>query len=163
MEVSMEATPASDLLRSDHRQIESYLDSLLGALKHLSASCIDGIKQDFGAIQQIAGIHFEREERVFYPVLRSQAAHILAQMDQEHEVVRETELCLGEFLESLPITPVQRNLDELRRLGIEFHDAIQVHIIDEEDQLLKLADTLLSGEEQQRMATAMLKISSIGK
>jgi hemerythrin-like domain-containing protein len=156
----MNDTLASDLLRADHRKIETHLDSLLLALKHLSADKVNGIRQDFTAIQRLATVHFEQEERVFYPEVRPSAPLILVQMDEEHETVRETERYLSELLESFPLSPVQRDLDELYRLGIEFHDAIQVHIVDEEDQLLKLADHLLSASEQQRIAAGMLQITS---
>jgi len=156
----MNNTPASDLLRADHRKIETYLDSMILALKHLTADRVTGIRQDFIAIQRVTGLHFEREERIFYPEVRPRAPQILAQMDQEHEVVRETERCLHELLEVIPVPPSQRDLDELHRLGIEFHDAIQVHIVDEEDQLLKLADEFLSLSEQQHIAAAMLQIAN---
>ena len=63
-------------------------------------------------------------------------------------------------MDSFPTSPVQRDLDELHRVGIEFHDAIQVHIVDEEDQLLKLADTLFSSTEQQRIAAAMVQVEA---
>ena len=81
-------------------------------------------------------------------------------MDEQHEMVRLTERCLGEYLETISASPTRRELDELHRLGIEFHDAIQVHIIDEEDQLLKQADKELSGAEQQRLAAQMLQIAA---
>ena len=156
----MNETQASDLLRADHRKMETYLDSLLEALKHLSADRVVGIRRDFLGIQRLARLHFDQEERVFYPAVRSLAPQVLSQMDEEHEVIRQTERYLGELLGSFPVPPTQRDLGELHRLGIEFHDAIQVHIIDEEDQLLKPADRLLSSPEQQRLAAAMLQIAA---
>ena len=156
----MNETPGSDLLRADHRKIETYLDSLILALKHLTTDRVAGIRQDFLAIQRMASVHFEKEERIFYPEVRPKAPVLLAQMDQEHETVRETERGLSELLGMIPESPVQRDLDELHRVGIEFHDAIQVHIVDEEDQLLKFADSVLSSSEQQRIAAAMLQIAT---
>jgi hemerythrin-like domain-containing protein len=157
---AMNNTKASDLLRADHRRIEDYLDNLILALKHLTEDKVGGIRQDFLAIQSLASVHFEQEERVFYPEVRPKAPQILAQMDKEHEVVRETETALRELLKAIPLAAAQRDLDELHLIGIEFHDAIQVHIVDEEDQLLKLADSLLTVTEQQRIATAMLQIAT---
>jgi len=137
--------------------METHLDGLLAALKHLSADRVADIRRVFLQIQRLAQIHFDQEERVFYPAVRSIAHQVLATMDEQHEVVRQTERGLGELLESFSASPTRRELDELYRLGIEFHDAIQVHIIDEEDQLLKPADQVLSCAEQQRLAAAMLQ------
>jgi hypothetical protein len=43
----------------------------------------------------------------------------------------------------------------VRSFGIEFHDRIQHHIVDEEDQLLRLAEDRLTTEEQDSLAKAM--------
>ena len=157
---AMNNTSASDLLRDGHRKIETYLDNLIQALKHLTADQVAGIRENFLAIRSLESIHFEQEELVFYPELRPKLPEILALMDREHEAVRETERSLDELLQSIPSSPVQRDLDELHRVGIEFHDAIQVHIVDEEDQLLKVADDLLSSSEQQRLAADMLQVAA---
>ena len=156
----MSDTPASDLLRAAHRTMETHLDSLLAALKQLGADRVGDIRRDFLAMQRLADIHFDQEERVFYPAVRSIAPQTLVTMDEQHEVVRQTERGLGEFLESISLSPTRRELDELHRLGIEFHDAIQMHIIDEEDQLLKTADKVLTGAEQQRLAAQMLQFEA---
>ena len=156
----MNHTPASDLLRADHRKIETYLDTMIFALKHLTPDRVGDIRRDFIAIQRLSSVHFDQEERVFYPEIRPKAPEILADMDREHQVVREIELSLAELLKSFPLSPGQRDSDELHRVGIEFHDAIQVHIVDEEDQLLQFADTLLSTSEQQRIAAAMLQLAA---
>ncbi|MBI3895698.1 MAG: hemerythrin domain-containing protein [Acidobacteria bacterium] len=150
----------SDLLRADHRRIETHLDSLLRALKRLNAVQVAGIHQSFQEIQRIALGHFQMEEDVFYPALRSLAPDLLAKMDQEHGHVRETEQCLDQLLSSFPETPSERNLVELFRLGIEFHDAVQCHIVDEEDNLLKYADSKIPEDQQQRLLAEMQKIRS---
>lgn len=155
-------TPASDLLRADHRKIEKHLDSLLDALKHLSAGRLPEIRRDFAAIQKLSQLHFAQEEQVFYPAVRPLAPQVLAQMDDEHAAVRETEQgleeILRELLESISEPPTARHLGELYRLGIEFHDAVEVHILDEEDYLLKLVDRLITSAEQQNLAAAMLRV-----
>jgi hemerythrin-like domain-containing protein len=155
---SMSETPASDLLRACHRKMETHLDALLDALKHLEAKRVPDIRREFSSLQALATPHFEQEESVFYPHVRPLTPQLLDQMDQEHGVVRETEQALGDLLSSLPSPPEQRNLDELYRLGIEFHDAVEVHILDEEDLLLTFADRVLTADEQNRLATAMGKV-----
>src|SRR5579883_1790292 len=146
MEITSHTNPnsASDLLRADHRKIETHLDRMIRGLKNLTADQVGCIQQAFVAIQQLSTLHFEQEERVLYPEIRPKIPDMLAKMDREHEDVRETERCLAELLASMPPIPVQRDMDELHRLGIEFHDAVQVHIVDEEEELLKTADRLLS-------------------
>lgn len=155
----MSDTAASDLLRADHRKMEKYLDSLLDALKHLSAERVAEIRRDFAAMEKLAEVHFELEERAYYPRVRALAPKVMDLMETEHSVVRETERGLRELLESFSDPATQRSLDELHRIGIEFHDAVEVHIIDEEDQLLKLADQLLTLDEQRSLAAAMCKVA----
>ena len=149
---------ASDLLRADHRKIETHLDRLLHALKHLNAGQVSEIRRSFQGIQQIAQIHFQQEEGIFYPALRSMAPDLLSKMDQQHEDVRETERCLGDLLAIFPEAPSERDLVELFRLGIEFHDAVQCHIVDEEDHLLKYADSKIPDEQQQLLFAEMQKM-----
>ncbi|MBI3694793.1 MAG: hemerythrin domain-containing protein [Acidobacteria bacterium] len=156
----MSATAASDLLRAGHRKIEEHLDPFLHALLHLTPERVGEIRRHFEEIRRLAGPHFEKEEGVFYPRLRPQHPELLAQMDNEHETTRLTERYLGELLASLPEAPGERDLTELHRLGIEFHDAVQTHIVAEEDYLLELADQVLSESEQQVLRARMQEVSS---
>jgi hemerythrin-like domain-containing protein len=156
----MSNTAASDLLRADHRKMEKHLDALLDALKHLGAGRVAEIRRDFAAMEKLAEIHFELEERAYYPRVRALAPKVMELMEEEHRVVRETENGLHELLESFSDPATQRSLDELHRIGIEFHDAVEVHIIDEEDQLLKLADQTLTSEEQIALAATMQEIAA---
>ncbi|MBI2815824.1 MAG: hemerythrin domain-containing protein [Acidobacteria bacterium] len=156
----MSDAPASDLLRADHRVFEIHLDAMLDALKHLTAERVSDIRREFEAIQKLSRTHFDKEEKVFYPSVRAHAPQVLAQMDEEHAVVRETEHALEEMLAGLGEVQSlsQRDIGELYRLGIEFHDAVETHIIDEEDHLLKLIDGMVSTEEQKRLAAAMVEL-----
>ena len=153
-------TAASEQLRSDHRQMETHLDGLLDALKHLGAERVGDVHRSFREIQRLAGRHMEEEERVFYPAVRSLAPDILCHMDRQHEDIRETERCLDDLFRSFPAPPSDRDLTELYRLGIEFHDAVQVHIVDEEEQLLKVVDPRLSPQQQERLLAAMKQMAS---
>ena len=150
-----ESTPASEHLRKDHRVIEERLDILLAALLRLTPELIPEIQATVCAIQDLAAIHFEKEETIFYPKLRPLLSDLLDRMDVEHEEVRGVERHLAELLTEPPQTPDSRWLNELRSFGIAFHDKIQHHIVDEEDQLLRLAEDRLTAEEQQSLAAAM--------
>ncbi|HYM12755.1 MAG TPA: hemerythrin domain-containing protein [Bryobacterales bacterium] len=151
----MSATAATDSLRADHRRIETHLDRLLAALQHLAANKIGEVRREFQNIRRLARPHFEQEDNVFYPQLREADAALLARMDAEHEHTRLVEQYLEDLLASLPEDPDERELGELYRLGIEFHDAVQTHIVDEEDYLLALADRVLSAQEQQLLLARM--------
>ncbi len=144
----MTTTPATDALRTDHREIEVHLDRLLAAAKHLTPELTARVREEFLEIRRHIQPHFEQEENVFYPHLREAAGRVLAQMDDQHEYVREVEQCLEELLQAIGTVPTDRQLAELVRFCSELFDTIQHHIVDEEDLLLRLADATLSPDEQ---------------
>lgn len=156
----MSERAATENLRADHRRIENHLDQLLDALLHLSAARVADLRGAFGEIQRLAGPHFQKEEGVFYPRLRALDPKMLDRMDDQHEHTRLTQKYLGELLGSWPEAPGERDFTELYRLGVEFHDAVQTHIVDEEEDLLRWADRVLSEEEQQTLAAAMVTSAS---
>ena len=154
-ELEIAATLGCDNLRGDHRRIEGHLDRLLDACEHLSAERIPEVQSIVGCLEQLSAIHFEKEEKILYPRLRSFEPALLDQMDRQHEVVREVEAHVAEMLADPPQVPDPRWLNELRLVGIELHDHIQHHIVDEEDHLFRVAEEHLSLEEQSGLATAM--------
>jgi hemerythrin-like domain-containing protein len=147
--------PACDHLRRDHRAIEERLDTLLAALLNLAPERIPEIQATVRELQDLAAIHFAKEEQIFYPKLRPMAADLLASLDLQHEEVRELERHVAELLAEPPQDPDSRWLTELRSFGIEFHDRIQHHIVDEEDHLFRLAGKRLPLEDQESLARAM--------
>ena len=152
------ATLACDNLRTDHRRIEEYLDRLLAVCEHLSAERIPEVQSIVGCIEQLSAIHFEKEEKILYPRLRPVEPALLDQMDRQHEVVREVEAHVAEMLADPPQAPEPRWLNELRLVGIEFHDHIQHHIVDEEDHLFRVAEDHLSAQEQASLAGEMVAV-----
>jgi hemerythrin-like domain-containing protein len=150
-----EPEPACDHLRQDHRAIEERLDALFAALLDLSPKRIPEIQATVRDLQRLAAVHFRKEEEIFYPKLRPEASDLLASLDLQHDEVRELEHHLAELLADPPETPEARWLNELRSFGIEFHDRIQHHIVDEEDHLLRLASDRLTREDQESLAKRM--------
>ena len=146
---------ASDLLRAEHREVEDQLDTLLHALKHLTAERVNDIGHSVENIRRLVGAHMDLEERVFYPAIRSLVEDLLPNMLKQHDEIREADRYLGELLSGFPERPTDRDMGELYRLGIELHDGVQVHIVDEEEHLLKLVDGGLSSEQQQGLLAAM--------
>jgi len=150
--------PACRHLRNDHRRIEDCLDRLFAELQNLTAESVPLVRSIVQAIQRLSALHFEKEEEIFYPAVRKLHAALLDQMDEQHETVREVESALSEMLDRPPRDPDTRWLNELRRLGVEFHDHVQHHIVDEEDHLFRVAGEGLSGRQQAEIARAMAAV-----
>ena len=94
------------------------------------------------------------------PSLRPAFPDLLAQMDRQHAEIREVEQYIGE-LQSDPLpSPESHWLDELRLFGTQLHDYIQHHIVAEEDQLFRLAESRLTTEDQDRLAVEMREFHS---
>jgi hemerythrin-like domain-containing protein len=157
----MSATPASDLLRSEHRLVETQIDQLLHAVKHPAGDIVSDVCRVLSGIQCLSRPHFQKEENVFYPSLRSQLPELLSQLDEQHEYVREVERHLVELLEAIQGSPDERQRAEIVRFSTELCDVIQHHIVDEEDQLLRLADSTLSREEQVTLAAKMKELGHL--
>jgi hemerythrin-like domain-containing protein len=140
--------------------METYIDRLLAALRSAGPELVPEVQAAVCDIRRLSSIHFEKEEVIFYPSLRPTFPDLLAQMDRQHEEVREVEQYIGELLSDPPPTPESRWLNELRLFGTQLHDFIQHHIVEEEDQLFRLAESRLTTEDQQRLAVEMAKVHS---
>src|SRR6516162_7515817 len=97
-----EPEPACDHLRKDHWAIEEHLDILLGALVRLTPERIPEIQATVLGLQDLAAIHFAKEEQIFYPKLWPMAADLLASLDLQHVEVRELERHVTELLAEPP-------------------------------------------------------------
>lgn len=149
---------ACDNLRDDHRKIEAYLDRLLAALQAPRSEELPEVRAIVQEIQRLRAIHFEKEENLFYPKLRTALPELLDEMDGQHDVIREVGTHVTQMLAEPPQPADARWLHELHLFGIEFHDHIQHHIVDEEDHLFRLADEELTTAEQGDLAEAMVAI-----
>ena len=157
----MSQTPASDLLRADHRLVEAQIDPLLEAAKHPGADFLAQVRRALSSIQELSRSHFQKEEEVLYPFLRPRWPDLLAQLDEQHDYAREVERHLEELLASLSGLPDERQTAELVRFSIELCDVLQHHIVEEEDQLLRLADEHLSQAEQAALASRMKQLQEV--
>ena len=153
-----EADAACHHLLTEHRAIENRLDRLLDALLHLTSERVSEVQAVVGELQGLAALHFRKEEEIFYPKVRPLAPELLRLLDQQHEEVRELENHMAGLLAEIPETPDGRWLNELRSFGIELHDRIQHHIVDEEDHLFRVAGERLTSEEQHTPAKAMAAV-----
>jgi hemerythrin-like domain-containing protein len=112
------------------------------------------------SLQRLQAAHFEKEESLFYPKLRSAFPDLLGEMDLQHQDVRELDHLVAELLSSPPEFREARWADELRRSCVELHDRIQRHIVDEEDQLFRLADRDLTPADQAMLVAGFERIQS---
>ena len=158
----MSLTPASDVLRADHRQVEVWLDRLLEVAKRPTPTLIRDVRHIFGEIQSLTSPHFTKEESIFNPRLRPILPDLLAQMDEQHAYIREVEDNLQELIATVGDEPSDRELTELVRFSVELFDTVQHHIVDEEDQLLRVADSQLSPTEQKELAEGMKAVEMRG-
>jgi hemerythrin-like domain-containing protein len=149
------AVRASDLLRADHRQIEMQIDRLLTIVKHPNQEMVLQVRDVFAEIEKLMVAHFHKEEKVFYPYLRTTLGELLAQMDEQHEYIKEVAQGVAELTGRGSGGLDGREVEELSRLSKELFNVIQHHIVDEENQLLRLADLHLSALEQDNLAATM--------
>jgi hemerythrin-like domain-containing protein len=157
----MASVAASDLLRTDHRQIEMALDRLLATVKHPCEGMVLQVGEIFAEIQRLMEPHVRKEENVFYPYLQTAFSELLAEMDKQHEYIAQVTAGMDELTGMAGKGLTERQFLELIRLSMELFDAIQHHIVDEEDQLLRLADLHLSVVEQDCLATKMRASKSV--
>ena len=135
--------------------METQIDRLLNALRRIGPDSVPEVQAVVEEILYLSSVHFEKEEVIFYPSLRLAFPDLLAQLDRQHEEVREVEQNVADLLSDPPQIPDSRWLNELRLFGTELHDLIQHHIVEEEDQLFRLAEGRLSREDQERLALQM--------
>lgn len=159
-ESSMDPTAACDHLRHDHRQMEECLDRLFAAVSHPGPELVAQVRSAISSLQRLEAVHFEKEESLFYPKLRPTFPDLLGKMDLQHKDVRELDHLVSDLLSAPPEFPEARWTDELCRSCVELHDRIQHHIVDEEDQLFRLADRDLTPADQAMLVAGFEKIQS---
>jgi hemerythrin-like domain-containing protein len=140
--------------------MEECLDRLFAAVSHPGPELIAQVRSAISSLQRLQAVHFEKEESLFYPKLRSAFPDLLGEMDSQHQDVRELDHLVSELLSAPPEFPEARWADELRRSCVELHDRIQHHIVDEEDQLFRLADRDLTPADQAMLVAGFERIQS---
>ncbi len=157
----MSTTPASDLLRADHRLMETELDGMLHVSKHPELNFVSEMRRALTGIECLSQLHFAKEEDIFYRHLRPHFPSLLAELDEQHERARQIESHLEELIAAAADPPNKRQVEELVSFSTELCDVIQHHIVTEEDELLRLADARLSHQEQESLALKMRKVEPL--
>ncbi len=155
--------PACDLLRKEHRALENHLGRLSADAQRPSVEGLEKVRHLFGEIRRMDALHFRREEEVLYPSLRSHYPDLLARMDDQHTRIRQVEDRLAELLALRPAKPGPRYLKAVRSAAMELHVRVRHHIVDEEEQLFRMAAACLRPPDQARIAADMAAISTTAR
>ena len=136
-----------DYLAGEHRRIEAPLDRFLQALR---SGAYDGIQQHFQDAARLAERHFELEESILFPAVRSGFAALVAKMEAEHGAVREA-------ASALEATFSAGVAADLARLGRHFQAMLQHHLIEEERDFFPLLARWLSEKDQEALLGAFCR------
>lgn len=150
---------ASSLLRTDHREIEALLDALAALLHEFTAESIPEVRRIVNDLASLSQLHFAREEGVYYPHVRRYWPSLLERFERRHEEIRGVENQLLESIAADCSLPLERCLHDVKLLCGELVDRIQHHIVEEEDELFRLADERLLSPEQERLQLEMKALS----
>jgi hypothetical protein len=138
-------------LKADHRRVAKLMNDLLDIR-------LPAIRQTlFEQIRAELSVHAIAEERTFYKALIN-AAHEAGVTDkmrhseEEHDEIRE-------LLEVLTDTPVSSDF-WLEKFG-ELKHAVEHHVHDEEGDVFRVAQSLLSRETARRLANDMDALKTV--
>lgn len=151
---------SSALLRADHREIEAHLDALAKVVHEISPRNLAEIKRRVERLAQFAEPHFRREERIYYPALRDFWPNLLEQLELRHEEIRGVEDQILSSIAGACSLAEERCLHDVKLLCGELIDWIQHHIVEEEDELFRLADEGLPADLQASLLAAMKTAAS---
>ena len=141
------ATPATGFLRQEHRVQEGWLDQLSQLLEEWREDPLPALRPLMLDTWPPLRAHYHVEESVVFAALRRSLPDVVAKMEQQHAYAAEVASNLQAILDNP--RPTVRELQDARRLGRQFHAIAQHNIIEEERELLRLADQHLSLSEQQ--------------
>ncbi|MFN7684677.1 MAG: hemerythrin domain-containing protein [Oligoflexia bacterium] len=132
---------ALDLLRADHRHLQSLFESLRQTADF-------GERRDlFEEVRDSLELHADLEERVFYPVFRRnpQWAELIEEAIEDHRLMDEMVTELG----------VVHDAEDFSDLLDELVEAIEEHFVEEESELFPALIPLLAETEWVRLANEM--------
>ena len=137
----------TDMLKDDHREVESLIAQLEGDADHETLS----------KLRNAITMHTQIEEGILYPALEEfdETGEQIEESYQEHEDV-------DQLLEDMTGTDLQSQ--EFQDLLAELKDSIQHHVQEEENQLFPNAENLLGTDTLEEMgdgAESMKNASSM--
>ena len=143
----------TELLREDHREVESLIAQLEGGADH----------ETFGKIKNALKMHTKIEEEILYPAMEDfdETEELVDESYQEHDEV-------DKLLVEMSGTESQS--EEFQDLLAQLKDSIEHHVEEEENELFPNAESLLGAEtleemgnkaEQMKNESTMIKTSGM--
>lgn len=131
-----------DQLKKEHRQVQSMLDEMTRE----SGTSVSRRKELLSEFEREIQGHMTGEEHVFYPLLQKSgdARSRALESEEEHNV---TKVLLGQLRQTSPDN--ERWLAKARVLK----EMVNHHIEEEENELFKSAQKILSKEDMEQMLT----------
>jgi hemerythrin-like domain-containing protein len=135
------------LLKADHREVEM----LFADFERSAEQELDTILSVAHQLLTVLSIHAELEEQLLYPMLRDALDEPISVLEaiEEHQVVK------------LMIRELQAITPEDERFDAKMHvlkETVHHHVEEEEQELLPLAETLLSRAQLDELSTQLIEM-----
>jgi hemerythrin-like domain-containing protein len=124
----------TELLKEDHREVESLISQLEGSADH----------ETFGKIKNALKMHTKIEEEILYPAMEDfdETEELIDESYQEHDDV-------DRLLVEMSGTEPQS--EDFQDLLAQLKDSIKHHVEEEENELFSNAESLLGAETLEEM------------
>ncbi len=136
-----------ELLKTDHREVSSFITELEGAGEEGAAASVE----TFRKLKNSLTLHARIEEEIFYPALEGFDAteNLVEEAYQEHDEVKQ-------LLEDMSdLTPGE---EEFQDLLAQLKNSIDEHVEEEENRLFPQAEELLGEDALNAMGDEMRQI-----
>lgn len=134
---------ATELLKQDHREVESMIAELEGAGSE-GAGGAGSYVNTFQQLKQALTLHTQVEEQILYPALEDfdETTDLIEESYEEHD---EVDGILNEM------TGLNPGDEEFQELLAELKESIEHHVTEEENELFPQAEQLLGEETLETM------------
>ena len=123
---------ATELLKQDHREV----DSLIAELEGASGDTAGSYTATFQKLKTSLTVHAEAEEQIFYPAMEQfeETEELTEEAYSEHDEVKQ-------LLEDM--TGLNPGDEEFQELLAQLKDSVQHHVEEEESEMFPKAEELL--------------------
>ena len=131
---------ATELLKQDHREV----DSLIAELEGASGDTAGSYSATFQKLKTSLTVHAEAEEQIFYPAMDQfeETEELTEEAYSEHDEVKQ-------LLEDM--TGLNPGDEEFQELLAQLKESVQHHVEEEESEMFPKAEELLGEETLETM------------
>lgn len=142
---------ATELLKQDHREVESMIAELEGASGESGGGA--SYLNTFQQLKQALTLHTHAEEQLLYPALENfdETSDLIEESYDEHD---EVDLILNDM------TGLNPGDEEFQELLAQLKDSINDHVEEEESELFPQAEQLLGEEVLETMGSQIEQMKS---